>query len=89
MGTYLLFKQCACPEHVSEVDLMSAILSFHRSVGRRWAERINSLKKLRGQIVAATERASQRLFGNGGSLVPIPVRATGRQRRSDPSRSRD
>lgn len=79
------------PEPVSEVDLMSAItpLSFHRRIGRRWAARINSKRKIHGQIVAATERALQRLFGNQGSLVPIPVRASGRQRRPDPGGSHD
>jgi hypothetical protein len=70
---------------------MSAILprSFHRRVGRQLAERINALKQTRGRIVAATERAVQRLFGNEGSLVPIPVRASVRRRRPDPSRSHD
>jgi len=79
------------PEPVSEVDLMSAIflLSFQRRVGRQWAGRINSLRQIRGRIVAATERAVQRLFGNEGSLVPIPVRAAGRQRRPDQGRSHD
>jgi hypothetical protein len=78
------------PEPVSEVDLMSAfLLSFQRRVGRQWAGRINSLRQIRGRIVAATERAVQRLFGNEGSLVPIPVRVPGRQRRPDQGRSHD
>ena len=78
-------------EPVSEVDLMSAIflLSIQRRVGRQWAERINSLRDIRSRAVAATERALQRLFGNAGALVPIPVRTTARQRRPDPSRSHD
>ena len=79
------------PEPVSEVDPMSAILplSLHRRVGRQWAARINAMRKINGQIVAATERALQRLFGNEGALVPIPVRASVRPRRPDPSRSHD
>ena len=79
------------PEPVSEVDLMSAILllSFHRRVGQRLTELNNSLRDIRDRIVATTERAVQRAFNNGGSLVPIPVRAVVRQRRPDPSRSHD
>jgi len=65
------------------------LLSFHRRVGRRWSELNNSLRDIRGRIVAATERAVQRAFSNGGSLVPIPVRAAVRPRRPDPSRSHD
>jgi hypothetical protein len=79
------------PDPVSEVNLMSAmlLLSFHRRVERRLTELDNSLRGIRDRIVAATERALQRLFGNEGSLVPIPVRAVVRPRRPDPSRSHD
>ena len=35
-------------------------LSFHRRIERQWAERINSLRRIRGQIVAATELTLQR-----------------------------
>jgi hypothetical protein len=67
-------------------DLYS--FSFRRRIGRQWAARINSLGQLRDRIVGATERAVQRAFGNGGSLVPIPVRtAVGRRR--DQRRSHD
>jgi len=55
---------------------MSAIypLSFHRRVEQRWAERINLLTQIDGQIVG-TERTLQRVFNNDGSLIPDPVRA--------------
>jgi hypothetical protein len=49
-------------------------LSFHRRVEERWAERINSLTQIDGQIVG-TERTLQRVFNNDGSLIPDPVRA--------------
>ena len=43
---------------------MSAIypLSIHRRIERQWAERIKSLRQIRGQIVVATERALQHVF---------------------------
>ena len=42
---------------------MSAIypLSVHRRIERQWAERIRSLRQIRG-LVTATERALQRAF---------------------------
>jgi hypothetical protein len=49
--------------------------SFRRRVRRRCTELNNSLGDIRRRIVAATERAAQRAFNTGGSLVPIPVRA--------------
>ena len=63
-------------------------LSVHRSIGRQWAERIKSLRQIRGQIVVATERMLQRLFNNNGSLIPVPVR-TVVDRRLDRPRPRD
>lgn len=56
--------------------------SFHRRIGRQWAERINSLRQIRDRIIGAAER----VFGNDGELVPIPVIAV---RRRDQRRSRD
>lgn len=64
-------------------------LSFHRRIERRWAERIKSLKQIRGQIVVATERTLQRMFNRDGSLIPIPVRAVAVRQRLDRNRSRD
>ena len=62
---------------------MSAIypLSIHRRIERQWAERINSLRQIHGQIVVGTERTWQRVFNNDGSLIPVLVRAVvdGRQ----------
>jgi hypothetical protein len=56
---------------------MSAIcpLSVHRRIERQWAERISSLRQIRGQIVIGTERTLQRVFNNDDSLIPVPVRA--------------
>jgi hypothetical protein len=56
---------------------MSAIypLSVHRRIERQWAERVNSLRQIHGQIVVGTERTLQRVFNNKGSLIPVPVRA--------------
>jgi hypothetical protein len=56
---------------------MSAIypLSVHRRIERQWAERVNSLRQIHGQIVVGTERALQRVLNNKGSLIPVPVRA--------------
>ena len=56
---------------------MSAIypLSVHRRIERQWAERINSLRQIHGQIVVGTERTLQRVLNNKGSLIPVPVRA--------------
>jgi hypothetical protein len=78
-------------EDVSEVDLMSAKypLSIHRDIERRWAERIKSLKQIRGLVVAATERAMQRAFSNEGSLIPVPVRTVADRRQLERSRPRD
>jgi hypothetical protein len=63
-------------------------LSFRRRVGRQWAARLNSLRHFCGKIVEGTERAVQRAFGSGGSLIPIPVR-TAAGRRRDQRRSHD
>jgi hypothetical protein len=56
---------------------MSAIypLSVHRRIERQWAERINSLRRTRGQFVAGTERALQRVFNNDVAPVADPVGA--------------
>jgi hypothetical protein len=87
MSTYVIVQIRSMREHVSEVDLMSAIYfqSVHRRLGRQWTERINSLS---GQIAETIARALQGAFGNDGSLVPIPVR-TAVVRRRDQSRSHD
>jgi hypothetical protein len=61
-------------------------LSIYRRIERQWVERINSLSRIRSQIVVATERMLQRAFPNNGSLIPIPVRANGGRRRLDQSR---
>jgi hypothetical protein len=65
-GTQIARIRVPAPEHLSEVDLMSAIypLSIHRRIERQWAQRIDALKRTRGQIVAGTERAMQRVFNN-------------------------
>jgi hypothetical protein len=69
---------------------MSAIypLSFHRRIERQWAERINSLRQIHGQIIG-TERTSQRAFNNDDSLIPVPVRTVVDRRRLDQSEPRD
>jgi hypothetical protein len=61
---------------VSEVDLMSAIypLNIHRRIERKWAERIKSLRQIRGLVVAATERALQNAF-NDDAPIPAPARS--------------
>jgi hypothetical protein len=64
-------------------------LSFHRRIERQWAERIKSLRRVHGQIVAAAELTLQRAFNNDGSLIPLPVRTVVDQRRRDQCRSRD
>jgi hypothetical protein len=70
---------------------MSAIypLSIHRRIERQWAERINSLRQTRGQIVAETKRRSQRIINNDDSVIPVPVRAIADRRQLDQSRPRD
>jgi hypothetical protein len=67
---------------------MSAIypLSIHRRIERQWVEGINSLRRIPGQIVVATERTLQRAFHNNGSLIPVPVRAIVDRRQLDQSR---
>jgi hypothetical protein len=59
---------------VSEVDLMGAIypLSVHRRIERQWAERIKSLRQIRGLVGTATERALQGASIDS-SLIPIPA----------------
>jgi hypothetical protein len=68
---------------------MSAIypLSIHRRIERQWAERINSLRQIRGQIVVGTKRTSQ--FNNDDSVIPVPVSAVVDGRQHDQSRPRD
>ena len=65
------------------------LLSFHRRIERQWAERIKSLRRIRGEIAVATEFTLHRAFNNDGSLIPIPVRTVVDQRRRDQCRSRD
>ena len=60
-------------ERFSEVDLVSS----------------NYLLSFLRQIAVAAERALQRAFGSGGSLIPIPIRTVVNQRRLDQRRSRD
>src|ERR1700733_9187004 len=76
-------------EHVSEVDLMSAIypLSIQRRIERRWAERINSLRQT--QIGAGTERTPQRVFNHEDLVIPVPLRTIADRRQPDRSRPRD
>jgi hypothetical protein len=61
---------------------MSAVypLSVHRRIEQQWAERINSLRQIHGQIAVGTERTLQRVFKNDGSLIPVPIRAVVDQR---------
>ena len=63
--------------------------SFHRRIERRWAQPMRSLGQIHGKIVVAAERALQWVFGNNGSLIPIPVRAAVDRRRLEGSRPRD
>jgi hypothetical protein len=65
------------------------LLSFHRHIERQWAERISSLRQIRGQIVVATERTLQHIFNDDGSLIPVPVRAAVGRRQLDRSRPHD
>jgi hypothetical protein len=78
-------------ERISEADLMSGKypLSFLRRSERQWVERIKSLRQVRGQIVVAIKRMLQPMSDNGGSLIPVPVRAVVDRRRLDPRRSDD
>ena len=48
-------------------------LSVHRRIERQWAERINSLRQIRSQIVIGTKRTLQRVFNNDDSLIPVPT----------------
>jgi len=50
------------------------ILSFHRRIERRWAERIKSLRRIHGQIAVATELTLYRAFNNDGWLIPVPIK---------------
>lgn len=63
--------------------------SYLLRIGGAWVEGVKSLGRIHGQIVAATERALQRLFSAEGSLVPIPIRTDVGRRRLDLRRSRD
>lgn len=64
------------------------LLSFHRRIERQWAERIKSLRRIRGEIAAAAELTLQRALNNDDSLIPVPVRVVD-QRRRDQCRSHD
>jgi hypothetical protein len=68
---------------------MSAVypLSIHRRVERQWAERINSLRQIRGLVTTAT--TLQRAFNNDGSLIPVPMRAVVDRRQLNWSRPSD
>jgi hypothetical protein len=70
---------------------MSAIypLSVHRRIERQWAERINSLRQIHGQMVVGAERKLQRVFNNKGSPIPVPVGTVVHRRRLDRFRPRD
>ena len=70
---------------------MSAIypLSVHRRIERQWAERINLLRQINGQIVVGTERTLHPVFNTDDSLIPVPVRAIVDRRQLDQSRPRD
>jgi hypothetical protein len=70
---------------------MSAIypLSVHRRIERQWADRINSLRRSRGQVVVETRRTLKRAFNNDGSLIPVPVTAVVDRRQLDLSRPHD
>jgi hypothetical protein len=70
---------------------MSAIypLSVQRRVERQWAERINSLRQIHGQIVVGTERTLRRVVNNDSSLIPVPIRAVVDRRQLDQSRPHD
>jgi hypothetical protein len=91
ISDYLMGNDQSPRKHVSEVDVMSDeyLLSFDRRIERRWAERINSLRQIRSQIVVATGRIFQRAFDDEGSLIPVPVRPVVGQRQLDRSRSHD
>jgi hypothetical protein len=56
---------------------MSAIypLSVHRRIERQWAERIKSLRQMRGQTVIGTERTVQRVFYNEGPVIRVLARS--------------
>jgi hypothetical protein len=56
---------------------MSAIypLSVHRRIERQWAERIKSLKQMRGQTVIGTERTVQREFYKESPKIFSPIKA--------------
>jgi hypothetical protein len=64
-------------------------LSVHRRIERQWAERIKSLRQIRGQIALAAERELQLLLNNEGSLILIPVRVVVDRPRLDQSLPRD
>lgn len=81
IGAYLM-EYDTRTSFVSEVDPMSVMfpLRFRRRIERQWAERFRSLRRIRGQIVVATELALQRAFDDR-ALIPIPVRAVADRRR--------
>ena len=57
-------------------------LSVYRRVERQWAERIDSVRRARGQVVAGTERPLQGVSNNDASAVVD-------QRQLDQARPRD
>jgi hypothetical protein len=69
---------------------MSAIypLSVHRHIERQWAERIKSLRQIRGLVVSPTERALQRAFYDR-PRIPVAVRRVVDSIRLDRSQPRD
>jgi hypothetical protein len=64
-------------------------LSFLRRSARQWAERIQYLEQIHGQIVVAAERMLHRVFNDEVSLTPIPVTTVVDRRRLNQCRSRD
>jgi hypothetical protein len=67
---------------------MKVLLKLRRHIEWQSAEPIQLLRQIHRQIAVAAERALQRLFNNGGLLIPVPARVVN-PRRFDRSRSRD
>jgi hypothetical protein len=65
------------------------LLSFYRRIERQWAERINSIRQVRDQIVVAVARILQRAFNDEGSLIPVPVRPVVGRRQHNRSQPHD
>jgi hypothetical protein len=73
------------PKRGSEADLMFPKYPLHRSIESKLTKRLKSLGE---RIAAAIERSLQRAFGQGESLVSIPVRIPVDRRRRDRSQPR-